>query len=366
MKILFVVSGIGYGDATREHAHIFALKKKFPRLRIMIAGYDHSYDYFKKKFPTIRIRGYKLPGRSMKINIWNFVLHNFFLPVFWLLGTLKVRLQSFHFIPDIIVSDFEPVGISLARVLRKKCVVVFGFDPLLYKEYAKKHTVNYKMRFEAEYFEKLYDQADLVLIPTFKKKREKHLLYTYIDPVVRQKSEELPSEFLLMKELHLKKKPLLVMLGGSTFGTKLARNINTLASLFPTESFIIFGGDLNISFVKNVSYIQFTPDFLRYLKVSKGVITLAGQKTLSEALVYGKPLLCFPIKDHVEQVLNAYALENVALVSHDSSLHGVQKALIEFLNNLSHYQKKVQSFGIRAEGAEEFVRLLALTLEKEE
>ncbi len=61
MKILFVVSGIGYGDATREHANILALKKKYPQARIMVAGYDNSYEYFQKKYPTIRIRGYKLP-----------------------------------------------------------------------------------------------------------------------------------------------------------------------------------------------------------------------------------------------------------------------------------------------------------------
>ena len=364
MKILFVVSGIGYGDATREHSNIVALKKEYPKAQIMIAGYDNSYRYFKDTFPTIRIRGYKLPGESMKINVWNFALRNMFLPFFWFVGTLKVRLQAFNFIPDIIVSDFEPVGISLARVLGKKCIVVFGFDPLLYKEYAKTHPVNYKMKFEALYFEKLYDEADLVLIPTFKGRREKHLLYTYIDPVLRQQPENLPSEVALMKQLNLKKKPFLIMLAGSDFGTKLAKNMCKVAQKFSYESFIIFGGNLEMAFPKNVKYIQFTPDFLKYLKVSKGIITLAGQKTLTEALVYKKPLLCFPIQDHIEQVLNAYALEDTILVSHDSSLQGVEKAFSEFVKDLSFYQRKVKSRAVKAQGSEEFVRLLGLTLEK--
>ena len=365
MKILFVVSGIGYGDATREHSHILALKKKFPQAHIMVAGYDNSYDYFKDTFPTIKIRGYKLPGQSMKINVWSFALRNMFLPAFWFLGTLKVRLQAFNFIPDLIVTDFEPVGISLARFLNTKCIVVFGFDPLLYKEYAKTHSVNYKMRFEALYFERLYDQADLVLIPTFKARREKHLLYTYIDPVIRQQPNELPSESVLMKQLHLKKKPFLVMLGGSEFGTKLAKNICKIAHHFPEESFYIFGGDLQFSFPKNVIYIKFTPEVLKYVKVSKGVITLAGQKTLAESLSYGKPVLCFPIQDHVEQVLNAYALEDTILVSHDSSVSGVKKAFTEFKKNLSLYQKKVKARHVEAKGASEFVRLVELTLEKD-
>lgn len=364
MKILFVVTGIGYGDATREHAHILALKKQFPKAHIMIAGYDNSYDYFKKKFPTIKIRGYKLPGSSMKVDVWSFGLRNLFLPAFWFIGTLKVRLQAFNFIPDIIVSDFEPIGISLARVLGKKCIVVFGFDPLLYKEYAKTHVVNYKMRVEAAYFEHMYSQADLVLIPSFRKYKERHLLYSYIDPVVRQKPEELPSEQVLMKQLHLQKKPFVLMLGGSNFGTKLAMHVNKLAHLFPEENFIIFGGDLDMSFTKNVRYIKYAPDFLKYLKVSKGVITLAGQKTLSEALVYKKPILCFPIQDHIEQMLNAYALEHSIFVSHDSSLKGVERSLREFFQDLSLYQRKVERVGFEAKGAEEFVRYLELSVEE--
>src|SRR3989338_3938704 len=311
----------------------------------MVAGYDNSYEYFQKKYPTIRIRGYKLPGKSMKINVWNFGLRNLFLPAFWFLGTLKVRLQAFNFIPDLVVSDFEPVGISLARVLGKKCIVVFGFDPLLYKQYAKNHSVNYKMKIEAAYFERVYNEADLVLIPT--------------------NPEQLPSETVLMKQLHLKKKPFVVMLGGSEFGTKLALHINKIASAFPQERFLIFGGDLQFLFAKNVSYIRYTPDFLKYLKVSRGVITLAGQKTLTEALVFQKPVLCFPIEDHIEQVLNAYALEDSILVSHSSSLKAVHFAFGEFLRNLALYQKKISKRTLQAKGSDEFVRLLELTLKKE-
>jgi len=48
MKILFVVSGIGYGDATREHANILALKKKYPQARIMVQGMIILMNIFKK------------------------------------------------------------------------------------------------------------------------------------------------------------------------------------------------------------------------------------------------------------------------------------------------------------------------------
>ena len=37
MKVLFVVSGIGYGDAIREHCNILEFKKQFPQAKIMVA-----------------------------------------------------------------------------------------------------------------------------------------------------------------------------------------------------------------------------------------------------------------------------------------------------------------------------------------
>lgn len=358
MKVLFVVSGIGYGDATREHANIVEFKKNFPHAQIMVASYDNGYEYFKNKYRTIKIQGYKLPGNAMKINIISFGLKNLFLPAYWFISMLKVRLKAFNFVPDLIVSDFEPAGISLARVLRKKCVIVFGFDPLLYREYAKKHNVGYKMKVEASYFEKLYDQADIVVMPTFKKKREKHLLYNYVDPIIRVKPEDLPAENILMKQLGLKKKPIILMLGGSNFGEKLAKNLNKIAQDYSKEEFIVFGGDLGFDMNENVKYIKYSSDFLKYLKVSKGVVTLAGQKTLSEALIYGKPVLCFPIQDHVEQILNAYALEDTVLVGYDSSLTAFRNKFKEFMLRLPEFTRKSKNLKLKNNGSEEFVKLL--------
>jgi len=362
MKTLFVVSGIGYGDATREHANIIEFKKKFPSAKVMVAGYDNSYDYFKDKYKTIKIRGYKLPGSAMNINVLNFGLRNLFLPAFWFFSTFKVRLQAFNFIPDLIVSDFEPAGISLARVLRKKCIVVFGYDPLLFEEYKKNHKVSYKMKVEAMYFEKLYNQADIVVIPTFKKRE--NLMYTYIDPIVRNRPEDFGSEDSLKKELRLKKKPFVVMLGGSNFGEKLARSINKVAKSHPEEEFIIFGGDLNLVFNENVKYLHYTPNFLKYLKVCKGVITLGGQKTLSEALVFGKPILCFPIQGHIEQILNAFALEDKIIVGHDSSYFGVNYKFQEFLLRLPELTEKVKAMKVSGDGSKEFVKVVDAIMKK--
>jgi len=362
MKILFVVSGIGYGDATREGANIKAVKKAFPRSKVVVAGYDHSYEYFKDKYRTVRIQGYKLPGKKMKIHVPKFVLSNIFLPLFWFTSTLKVKLHEFNFTPDIVVSDFEPVGISYAGLLGKKCVVVFGYDPYLFKEYKETNKVNYKLKTEAKYFEYLYNKANVVVVPTLRKPKPKKLDYVYVNPMIRKNPDELPTEAKIMDQLKLRKKPIIIMLGGSEFGHQLALNINHVADSFK-EDFIIFGGNIQDKLKDNVTYIRYTKDFLKYLKISKGVITLGGQLTLAEALVYKKPVLCFPIQDHVEQVLNAYAIRNVAMIGKDVSVKKVKSKLKEFIKKLPELKKKTVKYDLKNGGSKELVNVIKVALE---
>tara|TARA_Y100000310_G_C20632792_1_gene789539 strand:- start:358 stop:1476 length:1119 start_codon:yes stop_codon:yes gene_type:complete len=358
-KILFFVTGIGYGDSTRVHTLILELQKKYPKAKFLIACYDNSYAYFKDKYPTIVTRGYKLTGTKLKFSLPKFILQNIFLPSHWTLGALEVNLKSRNFIPDLIISDFEPTAISLATLLRKKCITVFGFDPRLYKEYKKENLTSYKEIIQAIYYNNVYRQANLTVIPTFLKKRSQHLEQTYINPIIRVQPEDLPDQKTLLKKLKLKKKPILLMLGGSNFGLKL---VNYLKE-YKKENFIIFGGKLDITNLpKHIKHIRYTPDFLKYLKVCKGIITLGGQKTLSEALIYKKPTLCFPINDHIEQQLNAFALKDLILVSKKHSKKDFNKIFTKFLKELPVLQKKVNNYNLKANGDKQFAKVVEIAL----
>jgi len=148
------------------------------------------------------------------------------------------------------------------------------------------------------------------------------------------------------------------MLGGSEFGTKLAQSLNNLAGEFKEEQFIIFGSNLNFDTAVNVKYLRYSDNFLKYLKISKGVITLAGQETLAEALSYEKPILCFPIQNHIEQVLNAYALRKIALISSDSSPKIIRQQLSEFIRQLPQLKQKVKRYNLKANGAEQVADII--------
>lgn len=357
MRLLFFVTGIGLGDSTREHANMEAFLKRDPTTEIVVAGYDNSYEYFKDKFPTVKIRGYRLFGRRMKFNVFSFFARNFLLPFYWVWDTTKLRMLIKKFDPDVIISDFEPSGILLAKSTRKKCIVIFGYDPLGYEELAKKHNVTPIMATENYYLKSIYDKADFVIIQTIRKKRPS-LKYNYVHPIIRALPKDLHSETAIMKKLDLKKEPILVMLGGSEFGIKLAVEIDVVAKLYPREQFIFFGARAIRTKSRNVLHYRFKQNIFEYLKVAKGVISLAGQKSLTEAFVFKKPMLIFPIQSHIEQALNAHSLEDIAHVSWKVDSESVAREIYLFLKDLSRLSKKMKKLNVPANGAEEVVNLV--------
>lgn len=349
MNVLFIVTGVGYGDSIRSHAIIKALLKHNPSTKIMVAAYDNSYNYFKDKYRTVKIAGYKLLGMSLKFRVLSFISNNYVLPYTWFSVSFKLRNLVKDFKPDVVVSDFEPAGIILGRMLRKPSVVVFAYDPSLFKEFKHK---NNKLVIEAMYFQRLYSLADVAIIPSLLGKKQSKD-YCYVNPVVITKPSELPSERVLMRRLNLKRPPVLVMLGGSSFGVNLARRLMRVVKNFD-EDFIIFGSNVKLPQRKNVKHFLFKPNFVEYLKVCKGVITLGGNLTLSECVAYRKPVLVFPIKDHVEQALNAYALRNAAMVKYD--MKGLRKTVESFLKNLKSIRRKMPR--VEPSGSEEVAAII--------
>lgn len=349
MRILFVVTGVGYGDATREHAIIEAFMKKDPDTEVMIACYDNSYEYFKNKYPVIEIKGYKFTEKALKFSVPSFIWKNYKLPFFWVGSTWKLRKKVKEFSPDLIVSDFEPVGIMLSKLIKKKCVVIFGYDPEEFKQFPYK---NEKIKVEAKYFNTLYKSSDAVIIPSLLGKKSNSAYYS-VDPIIRIKPEGLAPKEELMQKLKLKEEPVLIMLGGSTFGNILVDKITKFSHLF-REEFIMFGSKINSVAQKDITYYPYKENIFEYLKVSKAVITLAGHLTLSECLAFKKPMMVFPIKDHVEQMLNAYALENIAYVRYD--LKDLRKNIKSFLSKLSILKSKMPK--VKFDGAEQVVKII--------
>ena len=262
----------------------------------------------------------------------------------WLITIAKNIKDIRKFNPDIVVSDFEPVANLIARKIGKKCISIFGYD---IKEYSKIRQ-NPKLRLQAKYIEGVYKNSDLVLIPSFDKKKNLGRI-RYINLIIRKYKPK--DKKKLMKKLKLKKEPIVVMLGGSNYGIGLAKRIKEVAKDLG-ENFIYFGGKKTLD---NKHFMGFNKNYLEYLAVSKGIITLGGMLSLSEGLYFKKPMLVFPIKNHVEQILNSMAVKKHAYVGNDKKLKG---CLFNFINNLDKYKKMASKADIRFNGEREVVEIL--------
>ena len=348
MRVLFIVTGVGLGDSTRAHAIINQLLKKDPKTEIMVAGYDNSYAYFHNKFNTIKIRGYRFNFRSMEFKAIPFLLKDLSLPLTWLDTIFLLRKKVKRFNPDIIISGFEPAGIALAKLIKKKCFIIFGYDPEVFDKFNGKNTI---LRLEANYFEKIYSEADKVIISSFsEKKKSNH--YCYVNPIVLNQPKKI-NKNKVMRRLGLKKEPIVVTIGGSKFGQSLCKKIVNEAK-YINEEFIIFGNLAPLS-SGNVRVMGLKYDITDYLAAAKGVITLSGNLTISECLAYKKPMLLFPIKNHVEQMLNAYMMRNIAMVSYGTE--NIKNKIVQFINNLGSLKKKIPK--LRFNGAEQVVDLIS-------
>ena len=129
MKLLFVVTGIGYGHATRIDSIINEIKNRNKNCEIIIAGYKSSYSYFKGKYKLIKLHGVNYSSKSFNLNLFNLVRTNLNYP-------LNIRNDInllCNFInkenPDLVIVDWEISGLIAASRCNKKSILIFNYDP---------------------------------------------------------------------------------------------------------------------------------------------------------------------------------------------------------------------------------------------
>ena len=117
MKVLFFITGIGYGDIIRQHAIIKQLNAK-----IKIATYHKGYEYFKNKYPTTKIHSYKFPDKSFKLKPFLFFIDNLFSLPLQFIDLIRLYFISKKFNPDVIVSDCPLSQLQIEKGVQKQAV----------------------------------------------------------------------------------------------------------------------------------------------------------------------------------------------------------------------------------------------------
>ena len=361
MKILFVITGIGLGHAMREAAIISEIKKRDKTLKIKIAGFQNSYNYFKDKYDTIKIKGSRFPQSSFSVSSIKVVIANLPYIFYFIHDYFQLKKEIKKFKPDLIIADAQPIGSYVGKKLGIKTISIYNLDLKTwdhYQEHTKMpFTLYMQSRFHFKFVADAYNNSDLVIIPSIKKKTSTKEV-KFVNPIIRTSPESLPSEKSLMKKLHLKNKPILVMLGGSKFGFSIAEKIVSLSKNF-NEDFIIFGYK---EFKKNnVTSFKFKENFLEYLKTCKAVVLLSGHTALSEAIVYKKPTLVFPFKNYVEHYINVSELGNLSLVKYiDENVKEkeLKKCIEELIKKSPELEKNLKKLNVGTKGTKEAVDII--------
>ena len=354
MKYLFVITGIGFGHTTRIDSIIRELSRLDKDAKIRIATFGLAVNYFKKRFPITELKGQYFQNTDIKLNSFKIVFNNLNYPKNYLQSKSILKNLINEFQPDIVISDAQPEGISVAKSMNKKSIYIFNLD---FNEIDNK-----KFGFYAILLKKgvkyCHDKADKIIIPVLTQNVKKQDKIAYVNPIIRDLPGRLQLEGKLMLDFGFKKAPILVTIGGSPFGLKLVKSVIQNAKYFD-EEFIIFGVKLR-PLSDNVKILPFQPNFLEYLKVCKGIITLAGHSTCSEILFYKKPALIFPIHDYLEQYQNGKLMRHYALIG-DSDKIGliyVRNKMEEFFNNLDKLRLKLKEISYNENGATQAARII--------
>lgn len=350
-KILFFVTGIGLGDAVREYAIIKELKKR-GKFKIKIAGYKTSYHFFKNKFPTIKIKGFDTTAPRFKFEFSNFMKRNILLPITWNAQIKKLKKEIRKFKPDLIVTDFEPLGILFAKNTNTKFVEVFGVDPVDFDEFLKERKRDLFTEMQIMYLKTMYEQGNnygkAVIIGSFSK-RKNFKNFKFVSPIVRKSKKGTGRAWV-------------IILGGSSFGVAMGKHLTRILPKINKERFFVFGSSKKKK-VKNCTFLPPTEGALEYMKNAEGIISLAGHLTISEALVLKKPLLVFPIPNHIEQAYNAWLLKKkkLAMVKELKSINEkvIEETMRKFIKQKSQLKRKVSRIKIKSNGAEQAAKIIS-------
>jgi len=360
MKIVSVITGIGYGHTIREAAILNELEKK--EAEIIIASYGNALEYFRHVYKTLEIDGPKLPEKNSRFSTMKTILINLKLPYFYTKNYFRLKRLFSAFNPDAIITDFEPLPLFVEK--NRLHFLIFNFDPLQYKKYVKEK----RKRFwaQSKYISLVYNRAKnisaQIIIPAFEKHGRdefKQNEYNFINPIVRKLPKQSQKE--LLEKFNLKKPPIIIMFGGSHFSTELLYRLQEILPKID-EEFIIFTYKISGDSHDNITFLPFKENFLEYLKTSKGIISQAGHVILSEAIALKKPSLLFPIPNFIEQELNAYFAKKYGIAVVEENKNYTDSELMSIINNfigkIPELEKSLEKLSIEINGAEQAASII--------
>ncbi|MFA4960346.1 MAG: MJ1255/VC2487 family glycosyltransferase [Candidatus Pacearchaeota archaeon] len=324
MNILYGVSGVGFGHASRALLIANYLRKKGHKIKILT--YGDGYEKLKNDFDCIKIDGLEIVFEGGKIKKIKTLKQNIKIISKNIMKRKNFSglIKSFH--PDLCISDMEAIVSILSKWYKIPLVSIDN-----------QHAItNLKIKFPIRFFKdyviskqvikSIVKKADVFIISSFAKLPLKKKNTIIISPIVRE-------EIIKLKPKYGNKILVYISRGDENFLSEL-KNIK--------EKFVVYGFNIK----KKDGNLEFKTreNFEKDLGNCKFIIATSGFSLISEALYLKKPYLAIPIRGHFEQMFNALLLRKSGFGDFVEELSG--KAVINFMGNLDFYRKNLKKYNI--------------------
>ena len=324
-RILYSLSGEGFGHATRSHVFLKELSKKH-KIKIVCGG--KGYEYLSNHFKDIeKIRSLRIIYKKNKVASISTLFNNIprYLNYF---SYRKIKRLIDEFKPDVIINDFENFTSWVGRYYNIPIISIGNHHVIsnAKHKFSFKFIINYIQSRGA--IDLITPHADYFFVtsffkPTLKKKYKNKT--TYIPIVVRDE----------IKKLKPANKGYVLVYQTSDSNSELLRVLKTIK-----QKFVIYGFNVN-KIDENLEFKSFNEkQVYKDLANCKAVITNGGFSLMSEALYLKKPIFSEPVKHQFEQILNAIYLERKGYGMFVEKTS--KKNLEKFLSSLDKYKNNLK------------------------
>ena len=337
-RVLFLVNGLGLGNATRCHAVIEELRSMNCEIAVVTSG--NGFWYFKNN--TVSEHLFEIPQinyakRNGRIDILR--------TLFSAPKMLKTNRQNSalleniisHFKPQVVVAD----SVYTSSIIRKFDIPLVHLNnaDVVMADY-KKHGLPMSVQFQFQAVERMdylfhKFNSDAVISPSFDPDQPVlHGSVCRVPVIVR------PG----LKKVSKRSPPrILVMLSGSVFGTKVSIQNTKLG--IPIN---IVGRERDSSEVKlkGIDFIGRVPNSIHYINASNLAVVNGGFSAVSEMFFRRCPMVVIPIPGHSEQYVNAKTIERlgVGLMAEEHELENKLEELVTKSDQFHEAFKRLKQF----------------------
>jgi len=299
-RVLYGVSPIGLGHATRSLVVIEELKRRGAEVNVFSGGKAADFlrsngvpveDIVDDPVPTV------IDGEMRRVSLW--YIRSWFANRKTLART--ERVFDAHK-PDLVVCDEEFSGLVIAG--RRATKRVFITDELMLGFARSWIARKIEQRVE-RWYRNLQDSVDLLIIPD---SGEDSGNKRFVGPIVRAQTQTSPE--VRAKHNLPQGKMILFSMSGSGIGRDLASKVAvSMKEARVEDTFLVVTGNRGPRITgEGVFDLGLVSDNQDLIACSDLVVSTAGKSTIDEAAAAGTPIVVIPIKHHAEQERNAQAL----------------------------------------------------------